>query len=215
MESFDPATVFSSIDSWGRYAYGNQPSIALWNLARFAETLLSLLDADADTAISLAEASLGSFRDRYNAAFTDGMAAKLGLPDVTADATLIPDLLEQLEQSRVDHTAFYRNLAGAARGDGEPVRGEFVDLAAFDRWLDRWRALGPDADAMNRVNPIYIPRNHLVEEALTAATGGDLGPVERLLEAVRSPFDERPELQRYAQPGQKEFSASFKTFCGT
>ncbi|CAN3131553.1 protein adenylyltransferase SelO [Mycobacterium sp. smrl_JER01] len=217
MEAFDPATVFSSIDSWGRYAYGNQPSIALWNLARFAETLLPLLDEDTGTAIGMAETSLGAFQGSYEAAWTEGMGAKLGVPNApnAAIATLAEQLLSQLAQSGVDHTSFYRRLAVAARGDAEPVRGEFIDLAAFDDWLARWRALGPDPDLMDRTNPLYIPRNHLVEEALSAATGGDLAPVQGLLAAIGSPFDERPGLQRYSQPAEKEFSASFQTFCGT
>jgi len=217
MESFDPATVFSSIDSWGRYAYGNQPSIGLWNLARFAEALLPLLGTDAEQAIALAEESLGAFPRRYEDCWSAGMRAKLGVPDAPADvvAPLVEELLTQMQHSQVDHTSFYRGLSSAARGDAEPVRGEFIDLAAFDDWVARWRALGPDANAMDRVNPVYIPRNHLVEEALTAGTAGDLAPLERLLEAVRSPFDERAGLQRYAEPGQKEFSSSFQTFCGT
>jgi len=217
MEAFDPATVFSSIDSWGRYAYGNQPSIALWNLARFAEALLPLLADDAEAGIAVAEASLGEFQGLYEAAWTDAMARKLGVAGASADTVeaLVGDLLTQLQQSGLDWTLFFRRLAGAARGDAEPVRGEFIDLATFDGWLQRWRDLGPDADAMDRVNPVYIPRNHLVEEALTAATGGDLGPVEKLLDAIRSPFDVRAGLDRYAEPGPREFSASFQTFCGT
>ena len=95
------------------------------------------------------------------------------------------------------------------------MRGEFIDLATFDDWLSRWRALQPDADLMDRANPIYIPRNHLVEESLTAATAGDLAPFEALMAAVGSPFEERAGLERYAEPGQKEFTASFRTFCGT
>ncbi|OAN41721.1 protein adenylyltransferase SelO [Mycolicibacterium iranicum] len=217
LEAFDPATVFSSIDSWGRYAYGNQPSIALWNLARFAETLLPLIDDDSEKAIAMAEQSLGGFVPLYEATWIDGMKAKLGVPHSSTEEAgpVIQDLLAHLQQSQVDYTSFYRRLARAARGDSEPVRGEFIDLAAFDGWLERWRALGPDPDAMDRVNPIYIPRNHLVEEALTAATGGDLTPLEGLLDAIRLPFDERAGLQRYAEPGPKEFSASFQTFCGT
>ncbi len=217
MESFDPATVFSSIDSGGRYAYGNQPSIALWNLARFAEALLPLLDTDAEKAVALAEESLGAFPRRYQECWSVGMRAKLGVPDAPADAVapLVEELLTQMQKSQVDHTSFYRRLSRAARGDAEPVRGEFIDLAAFDDWAARWRALGPDADAMDRLNPVYIPRNHLVEEALTAGTAGDLAPLELLLEAVRAPFDERTGLERYAEPGQKEFSSSFRTFCGT
>ncbi|AFM19796.1 hypothetical protein Mycch_5110 [Mycolicibacterium chubuense NBB4] len=217
MEAFDPATVYSSIDSWGRYAYGNQPAIALWNLARFAEALLPLFDEDTEKAVALAEASLGAFQGRYESAWSQGMRAKLGVPDAPAEVVdpLVGELLEQMKQSRVDHTSFYRRLGQAARGDAGPVRGEFVDLAAFDAWAGRWRALRPRADVMERVNPVYIPRNHLVEEALTAATDGDLGPVERLLEAVRSPFTERPGFERYAEPGAQEFAASFRTFCGT
>lgn len=217
MEGFDPQTVFSSIDSSGRYAYGNQPAVALWNLTRFAEALLPLLDQDVDRAVELAQASLSTFQERYNAGWSEGMAAKLGLSGAPADAVADPvtDLLPQLRQSRVDHTLFYRWLATAARGDAEPVRGEFIDLAAFDAWLARWRAADPDPDAMDRVNPLYIPRNHLVEEALSAATAGDLGPFQRLLDVVRSPFEERPGLERYAEPGAREFTDSFQTFCGT
>ena len=168
----------------GRYAYGNQPAIAQWNLARFAETLLPLLDTDAEKAIALAEESLGAFPRRYEDCWSAGMRAKLGVPDAPADvvAPLVEELLTQMQHSQVDHTSFYRGLSSAARGDAEPVRGEFIDLAAFDDWVARWRALGPDADAMDRVNPVYIPRNHLVEEALTAGTAGDLAPLERLLD---------------------------------
>ncbi|CAA0134070.1 Uncharacterised protein [Mycolicibacterium vanbaalenii] len=217
MESFNPATVFSSIDSGGRYAFGNQPGIALWNLARFAETLLPLLAADTDQAITLAETSLGEFPARYQDCWSTGMRAKLGVAATPADVVtpLVDDLLTQMQQSQVDHTSFYRRLSRAARGDAEPARGEFIDLAAFDSWLVRWRDLDPDPDAMDLVNPVYIARNHLVEEALTAATSGELAPLGRLLEAIGSPFDERPGFERYAEPGEKEFNSSFRTFCGT
>jgi uncharacterized protein YdiU (UPF0061 family) len=216
MEAYDPATVFSSIDSWGRYAYGQQPAVAAWNLARFAETLLPLFADDLDDALALAQESLDGFRRGYVDASMAGMRAKLGLRDVDdAVATpLIAELLEQLEQSRVDHTSFYRLLGRAARGDVEPARGLFVDLAAFDGWLARWRALAPDADAMDRVNPVYIPRNHLVEEALAAATNGDLDPLTQLLAAVTAPYDERPGFDRYAEPAPEDFGA-YRTFCGT
>ena len=217
MEAYDPETVYSSIDSWGRYAYGNQPSVALWNLARFAEALLPLFDEDTERAIKLAETSLHAFQGRYDRRWTAGMADKLGLPHVPGDVVggLAGEVLTQLQQNGLDYTSFFRRLAEAARGDAEPVRGEFIDLATFDDWLSRWRALQPDADLMDRANPIYIPRNHLVEEALTAATAGDLAPFEALMAAVGSPFEERAGLERYAEPGQKEFTASFRTFCGT
>jgi len=213
MEAFDPATVFSSIDQWGRYAYGNQPVVAEWNLARFAETLLPLIDADTDRAVELALAAIAGFRPAYSAAWSAGVQAKLGLAEpVSSD--LVDDLLALLQQSRVDWTSFFRALAHAARGDAEPARGLFVDLAGFDAWLDRWRALAPDGDAMDRVNPVYIPRNHLVEEALTAATGADLEPLRALLGAITDPFHERPGFDRYAQPAPDEFG-DYRTFCGT
>ncbi|MEU8234196.1 protein adenylyltransferase SelO [Actinoplanes sp. NPDC048967] len=217
MEAFDPATVYSSIDHGGRYAYGNQPAVAEWNLARLAEALLPLLHDDQEQAVALAVESLGSFRPAYNVAWSAGLRAKLGLPDgvdATVVSTLIDDLLALLHADHVDFTAFFRTLAGAARGDAEPVRRLFIDLAAVDAWVARWRALGPDADAMRRVNPAYIPRNHLVEEALAAATDGDLDPLERLVTAVSEPYDERPGFERYATPAPQDFGA-YQTFCGT
>jgi serine/tyrosine/threonine adenylyltransferase len=216
MEAYDPATVFSSIDSWGRYAYGEQPAVAAWNLARFAETLLPLFSDDLDQALALAQESLDGFRRQYVAAVSAGMRAKLGLRDVDDEVVtpIVSELLEQLQQSRVNHTSFYRFLSRAARGDVEPARGLLIDLAAFDCWLERWQALAPDADAMDRVNPLYIPRNHLVEEALAAATAGDLDPLSRLLGAVTAPYDERPGLERYAEPAPEDFGA-YRTFCGT
>ena len=217
MEAYDPATVFSSIDHAGRYAYGNQPAVAQWNLARFAETLLPLFADDQDQAVELAVQSLGAFGDCYEKAWTAGTKAKLGLPDAVAEDVVKPlatDLFAQLQQSRVDYTSFFRDLAPAARGDAEPARGVFVDLAAFDEWLARWRSLGPDAAAMDRVNPVYVPRNHLVEEALAAATNGDLVPLDELLAAVSSPYDARPGLDRFAAPAPGDFGP-YQTFCGT
>lgn len=210
MEAYDPQTVFSSIDFWGRYAYGNQPVVAGWNLARFAETLLPLLSDDLDEAIALAEGSFGVFHARYDAAWESGMRAKLGLStDVTAEnvTPLVDEMLLLLKENHVDYTSFFRRLAQAARGD-------HIDLAGFDDWLTRWRALGPDAELMDRVNPIYIPRNHLVEEALAAATAGDLGPLEQLLAAVTAPYDARPGFERYGSPAPEDFGA-YRTFCGT
>jgi serine/tyrosine/threonine adenylyltransferase len=211
MEAYDPDTVFSSIDHWGRYAYGNQPAIAAWNLARFAETLLPLLSDNVQDGIAFAEKSFGVFHTRYDAVWLSGMRARLGLSEkVDAEfvTALVDELLTLLQQSRLDYTSFFRRLSHSARG-----RTEF-DHAGFDDWISRWRALGPDPDAMDRANPIYIPRNHLVEEALTAATAGDLGPFERLLAAVTAPFDERPGLDQYAGPAPEDFGA-YRTFCGT
>ncbi|OBF10720.1 YdiU family protein [Mycobacterium sp. 852002-10029_SCH5224772] len=217
MEAYDPDTVFSSIDFWGRYAYGNQPAIAGWNLARFAETLLPLLSDNTEEAIALAEQSFGVFQARYDAVWASGMRAKLGLSaevDAEFATALIEELLLLLKQNHVDYTSFFRQLGQAARGDAEPVRGLFMDLAGFDAWLATWLALGPDGIAMDRTNPIYIPRNHLVEEALTAATDGELGPLEQLLAAVTEPYAERPGLERYASPAPEDFG-KYQTFCGT
>ena len=208
MEAYDPTTVFSSIDESGRYAYGNQPIVAEWNLARLAESLLPLLHDDTDQAVALAMESLSRFRPQYEAAWSAGMREKLGLSDGLDEAvtsTLVTDLLALLREQRVDYTSFFRSL-----GD-EPRR---PDQPALDGWLTRWRALGPDLAAMNRVNPAYVPRNHLVEEALSAATGGDLGPFTELLQVVGAPYDERPGLERYAAPTPAG-SGSYRTFCGT
>ena len=208
MEAYDPTTVFSAIDESGRYAYGNQPIVAEWNLARLAESLLPLLHEGTDQAVALALESLSRFRPQYEAAWSAGMRGKLGLSDGLDEAVtsaLVTDLLALLREQRVDYTSFFRSL-----GD-EPRR---PDQPALDGWLTRWHALGPDLAAMNRVNPAYVPRNHLVEEALSAATGGDLGPFTELLQVVGAPYDERPGLERYAAPTPAG-SGSYRTFCGT
>jgi uncharacterized protein YdiU (UPF0061 family) len=217
LDAYDPATVYSSIDTGGRYAYANQPLAAEWDLARFAEALLPLLAEDQDEAVALAVESLGGFRGAYDAAWAAGMRAKLGLPAGLDDAVttgLAEDLLGLLQQSRADLTTSFRTLGRAARGDAAPLRDTVLDLAAFDAWAQRWRALDPDPEAMDRVNPVYIPRNHLVEEALAAATAGDLGLLDPLLEAVTSPCEERPGLERYALPGPDD-AGPYVTFCGT
>ena len=217
IDAFDPAAVFSSIDTGGRYAFGNQPVVAEWNLARFAEALLPLLADEQDRAVEIASASLGAFRGHYSSAWAAGMRAKLGLPpglDDEVSSALVTDLLELMRADHVDHTLLFRGLGATARGDTEPARSLFLDLAGFDAWAQRWRGLEPDADAMDRVNPAYVPRNHLVEEALVAATGDDLVPLERLLDVLAAPYDVRPGLERYAEPAPESFGA-YTTFCGT
>jgi uncharacterized protein YdiU (UPF0061 family) len=217
MEGFDAAAVYSSIDETGRYAYRNQPLVAEWNLARLAESLLPLLHADQEQAVALAVDALDGFGGQYSAAWSAGMRAKLGLREGLDDGVaspLVDELVALLQESRPDYTSFFRDLGKAARGQVEPSRGTMLDLAAFDDWLGRWRALMPDAAAMDRVNPVYIPRNHLVEEALAAATGGNTGPLERLMEAVGSPYDERPGLEHFAAPAPESFGP-YRTFCGT
>lgn len=217
LEGFDPGAVYSSIDEMGRYAYRSQPVVAEWNLARFAESIAPLIHEDEEQAVALAVEALNGFRQQYSAAWFNGMKAKLGLPENIDDdvaSPLVDDLLELVQEARADYTSFFRNLGKAARGQVEPARGTVLDLAAFDAWLERWRALTPDADAMDSINPVYIPRNHLVEEALAAATEGEMGPVERLLTAVSDPWTERPGLEEYALPAPESFGP-YRTFCGT
>lgn len=217
MEGFDPGAVYSSIDEMGRYAYRNQPLVAEWNLARFAESIAPLIHEDQEKAVAMAVEALNGFRTQYSAAWFSGMKAKLGLPEDIDDGVaspLVDDLLELVQEARADNTSFFRSLGRAARGEAEPARGVILDLPAFDAWLVRWHGLAPDADAMDAVNPVYIPRNHLVEEALAAATEGDIGPTEGLLEALASPFEERPGLEKYAAPAPDSFGP-YRTFCGT
>ncbi|HKU01260.1 MAG TPA: YdiU family protein [Arthrobacter sp.] len=216
MDAFNPAAVYSSIDVGGRYAYANQPVLAEWNLARLAEAMLPLIDQDQEKAVAPAVEVLGGFRGRYSTAWTRGMTAKLGLDsaDESRAGTLVDDVLDILKDGPVDYTLFFRNLGKAARGDHRAVRGMVLDLAALDAWLVRWRELEPDAGLMDSVNPAYIPRNQLVEEALAAATAGNLAPLQRLLEAVGDPFTERAGLERYAEGPPEDFG-TYMTFCGT
>ena len=217
MDVFDPATVYSSIDEAGRYAYGNQPLVAQWNLARLTEALLPLFHEDQDQAVALAQESLDVFHTRYSAGWLAGMKTKLGLADNLDDGlatSLTGDLVILLQEARVDYTSFFRNLGKAARGDAGSARSMFPEPAAFEAWMERWRALKPDADVMDRTNPVYIPRNHLVEEALAAAVDGDQEPLSQLLAALSAPFQERPGLERFAAAAPEAFGP-YRTFCGT
>ena len=237
MEAYDPETVFSSIDQHGRYAYGNQPAIAQWNLTRLAEALLPLISDDPDRAATLAMEVLDAFPAQYHAHLLRGQRAKLGLlrndpGDDASDAALAEIWLALLQAGRVDFTLGWRRLSDAAAGDEAPLRALFADGRGLDEWLARWRlrcasedrsegnesaVAGIErAEAMRRVNPRVIPRNHRVEEALAAASDtGDFVPFERLLDAVRRPYDEAPELAPYSEPAPAAVTASYQTFCGT
>jgi len=223
MDSFDPAAVFSSIDHGGRYAYGNQPHIAQWNLTRLAETLLPLLHVETEAARTAATDVLQSFPDRYDEYWGHGMRAKLGVTvGQRQDRDLIDDLLALLHAQRVDFTSCFRALSSSVLGDTAPARSLFAEPSAFDAWAERWQARLSSqprepravAEAMDRVNPVYIPRNHQMEEALTAASAGDLRPFRRLLDVIAHPFDQRPGLEPYAAPAPPSFGA-YRTFCGT
>ncbi len=217
LDGYDPTTVFSSIDSGGRYAYAHQPAITSWNLARLAEAMLALIDDDEARAVEQAVAALGRFEEHYTRAWRAGMRRKLGLAGTVADdvvGELGGDLLALLAPGRTDLTSFFRRLSSAARGRPEPARELVLDLEGFDAWSARWVALDPDPEMMDRTNPVYVARNHLVEEALAAAVAGDVVPVTRLIDVLSSPYEERPGLERYAEPAPADFGA-YRTFCGT
>jgi len=211
MDAYDPATVFSSIDHRGRYAYGNQPAIMQWNLARLAETLLPLIDGNGEAAVEAATEVLNGFARAYERHWDEGMAAKLGL--AAPDRELVNDLLELMRAQKVDFTRFFRALSAGT------ARTMFTEPEPFDAWAARRAAMLPAdaaavAAAMDRVNPVYIPRNHRVEEALAQAALGEMGPFHRLLDAVSRPFEERPGLADYAGPAPAG-CAPYVTYCGT
>jgi len=227
VEAYRPQTVFSSIDSRGRYAYENQPRIAQWNVARFAETLIPLIDEDKpERAVAKAEDVINAFIPRYEELWLNGVRAKLGLEtsadDANDDRSLAQDWLELLEEHSVDYTLAWRRLADVVEGDSEGLEAMFPSADVIHAWLERWRGRIPEqarsrtAATMRFVNPIYIPRNHLVEEALAAASEqDDLTRFVQLLDVIAHPYDEKLEFAKYAQPASQDFTACYKTFCGT
>ncbi|MCY1704676.1 protein adenylyltransferase SelO [Pannonibacter sp. SL95] len=227
MEAYDPRTVFSSIDTHGRYAFGNQPAIAQWNLARLAEALLPLIDDNEAAAIERATEAINGFPVRFEAAWAAGMRAKMGLESAEdGDATLGAELLSCLqarEQSpALDYTLAFRRLAAVAGGLADHPGPTGEDGARFKAFTQAYKArLDRDAmpaerriTAMLAVNPLYIPRNHEVEEALAAAVAGDLAPFNRLLDVLSDPFTERAGLEAFAAPAPADFGP-YRTFCGT
>jgi uncharacterized protein YdiU (UPF0061 family) len=225
LDEFKADKVFSSIDRAGRYAYANQPHIAVWNLARFAETLLPLLAEDRDEAVRIAEAALRGFQPAYEAVFHAGLRRKLGLlTEAEGDLELASELFALMEAQGPDYTLTFRGLADeSGDGQGAAARTLFSDPAAFDAWAQRWRgrlAREPGRDEerlalMRAVNPKFIPRNHRIEEAIRAAEDrGDFAPFEALVAVLRHPFDEQPDRAAYALPPKPEERVT-KTFCGT
>lgn len=218
MDTYDPGTVFSSIDNQGRYAYGNQPVVLGWNLARFAETLLPLFDRESDQALLLAQDEMAGHNRRYRAAWQAEMAEAVGLPEREREPEVIAllDALETiLQEERPDLTGFLRTLTDSTPEDGSNILSLVQDQERMREWLTLWRQLGPDFQIMQENNPLYIPRNHLVEEALVAATeAGDLSPFRDLLEVVTDPFLRRRGKERYEQPAPADFG-DYATFCGT
>ncbi len=224
MDTYVPGTVFSSIDRHGRYAYANQPEILTWNLTRFAETLIQLVDPDKNRAIELLTNSIQHIQSLYETHWLAGMRSKIGLTtEDPHDQELINDLLWVMKDGHADFTLFFRRLSQALLGDSDAVRTVLEQSGAFDVWARRWRkrqkqegvAAESSAQAMDRVNPIYIPRNHKVEEALAAAVDQEnMTPFSELLSVLSHPFDEVAGKEAYATPTPIT-DTPYKTFCGT
>ncbi len=226
MDGFDPAQVYSSIDEIGRYAYSNQPRIAQWNLARLAETLLPLLDDDADAAMKHAQTAIDGFGATFEAAYAQGFRRKLGLvTEQDSDLALAQGLLTCMAAAKADFTLTFRALCDAATGPEHeaPLRRHFADQLGIGDWIALWRTRLADESggdprarvaAMRRANPLFIPRNHRVEAVLVAATSGDFQPFEKLLDVLSRPFDEQPDAAGYADPPRPD-QVVLATFCGT
>jgi uncharacterized protein YdiU (UPF0061 family) len=225
MDSYDPRTVFSSIDHSGRYAYANQPVITQWNLARFAETLLPVIDPDPVRAVELASEVLEPFIAQFDAHFLAGMRRKLGLSRaMDGDAQLVKALLNLMQHSHADFTLTFRTLALVAESPVEQARLRelFADGAALESWLRDWQQrLRHDPQTVTRrvasmraANPAFIPRNHRVQSALDAADAGDYAPFHKLLGILQRPYEEQPEAAEYAQPPQAS-ERVLRTYCGT
>lgn len=219
MDRFDPKTVYSSIDTHGRYAYANQPVIGQWNLARLAETLLPLIDDNDDRAIELATSAVEAFTPTYETIWLEGMREKLGLSGEAAlDSTLAHDWLALLHASTCDYTQAMRALADSAQSNDAPLEALCQEHEPLHKWLSRWRERIEPGDQtaarIRAVNPVYIPRNHLVEQALAAAHSNDYEPFDRLFNAVTNPFDESAATAEFAQPAPID-GAPYQTFCGT
>jgi len=226
MDAYDSAAVFSSIDRQGRYAYRNQPHAALWNLSRFAETLLPLIDADAERAVALATEALSAFTGEFAEYSLEGMRRKLGLFTLreSADTALAEDLLEAMQRNRADFTLTFRRLCDAADAgaDDTAVRASFSNPADYDAWAVRWRArlanepLEPAARAaaMRQANPAIIPRNHRIAQAIEAAEAEDFAPFATLSAALSQPYLPAPGFASYADPPLPGELVT-QTFCGT
>ena len=224
MDAFDPATCFSSIDHQGRYAFEKQPPIGQWNLTRFGETLIPLIDEDQDKAVEALTEALNAYRDIYQAAWFEGATAKIGITSPTdEDRALVSNLYSVMLADEADLTLVHRHLSRAATGNDVPAQIQFKDQAGINDWLNRWRprldsqekSATEIAENMDRINPIYIPRNHKVEEALEAAVDNqNMTPFNDLLELLKNPFQEIDGKDGYTLPAS-DHSAPYQTFCGT
>lgn len=217
MEKFHPQCVFSSIDRNARYAWGSQPNIGLWNLSRFAETLLPLLDPDLEKGKELAESALQDYAEQVSGHYHSRFCAKLGIPE-ESDPDFIRTTLELLAKQEVDFTLFFRHLTRVASGDSHSeLLALFAEETVAENWLALWKTVTRDApitQAMRSANPIRIPRNHRVEEVIQAGYRGDFQPFHNLLTALSRPFEEAPELAHYELRPTPDQVVT-ETFCGT
>ena len=219
MDKFHPKCVFSAIDSGGRYAWTNQPEIGFWNLTRFAETLLPIIGSDQAASEEMAEAALAAFGKRFHDQYFSRFGAKLGMVSDTDGAQqMIQSTLELLAEQEIDFTLFFSRLTRIAGGDPiDPLAGMFDDRNAFEMWFTKWQDATverPDFEAMRAANPVLIPRNHRIEQAIQASYGGDFAPFHRLVDALAQPLAEREEYADFeAAPLPEEMV--HQTFCGT
>jgi serine/tyrosine/threonine adenylyltransferase len=226
MDNYHPATVYSSIDTQGRYAYANQPRIAHWNLSRLAGALLPLFDTDKEAAVAVAQGALDTFPALFEDAYVAGFRRKLGLTQVRdEDADLLQDLLDRMAENNADFTLTFRRLSDAADGGAEAdarVGELFKEPAAFTEWVLKWRqrlaaedvAPADRAAEMKAVNPAFIPRNHRIQAAIVAAQTGDFTPFETLIAVLSKPYEDQPEYADYMTPPKPD-EVVHRTFCGT
>ncbi len=224
MDTYSPKTVFSSIDTHGRYAFGNQPSILVWNLARLAETLIPLIDPNTDQSVNILTERVSAIPSLHESYWLSGMGKKIGIQTATPeDGALIKDFLTLLNADSIDFTLAFRTLSGVLRKNNKEAEGLYENTKVFKEWVNRWvRRLkesegAPEqiADAMDQTNPTYIPRNHKVEAALTAAVDAtDMAPFTELLSIITKPYNEVAEGVNYSMPAPKS-DVPYRTFCGT
>lgn len=218
MNSYHPGTVFSSIDRNGRYAFNNQPEIIKWNIARFAETLLPVIHSDIDISLELAQTVLAGFDKAWQKRYYDTMLNKIGIESNNPELySLVDDLLQVMKELKMDYTNTFLALPQEISIEDSPI-----NRADFKPWLEKWQETVDNSNGrqqakqlMNRNNPVFIPRNHLVEQALDEAVNGDISLYERLLNALSKPYEYQSNFDEFMKPSDKVFEESYKTFCGT
>ena len=209
MESYDPKTKFSSIDHAGRYAYGNQPLIAKWNLARFAETLIPLIDIDINKAVEILEAEVNQCSEIYKKKSLEMMRKKLGIEgSIEEDNSLITKLLQWMHEKQADYTNTFKDLT-----NGTLSNSVYQDLN-FQHWNEQYQKRKPNVEIMKQHNPQVIPRNHKVEEALLEANKNNLQPLHSLLSILQHPYETSDDLKHYQDPAPSS-NEPYQTFCGT